>query len=95
MRGSRELLLLRIGDLHHLDRLRPVGRAELDRVAFARLEQRAGDWRDPAHLALLQPRLVDAEDGDRALGIAWPAGIEPILAEKDIAGAPLASADCY
>ena len=32
---------------------------------------------------------------DRALGIAWPAGIEPILAEKDIAGVPLASADRY
>ena len=32
---------------------------------------------------------------DRALGIAWPAGIEPILAAKDIAGVPLASADCY
>jgi dTDP-4-dehydrorhamnose 3,5-epimerase len=32
---------------------------------------------------------------DRALGIAWPPGIEPILAEKDTAGAPLASADCY
>jgi dTDP-4-dehydrorhamnose 3,5-epimerase len=32
---------------------------------------------------------------DRALGIAWPAGIEPILAAKDVAGVPLASADCY
>ena len=32
---------------------------------------------------------------DRALGIPWPAGIEPILAAKDIAGVPLASADCY
>jgi dTDP-4-dehydrorhamnose 3,5-epimerase len=32
---------------------------------------------------------------DRALGIAWPAGIEPILAAKDAAGVPLASADCY
>jgi dTDP-4-dehydrorhamnose 3,5-epimerase len=32
---------------------------------------------------------------DRALGIAWPAGIEPILAAKDLAGVPLASADCY
>ena len=32
---------------------------------------------------------------DRALGIAWPAGIEPILAAKDIAGVPLAAADCY
>ena len=32
---------------------------------------------------------------DRALGIAWPAGIEPILAAKDIAGVPLESADCY
>jgi dTDP-4-dehydrorhamnose 3,5-epimerase len=32
---------------------------------------------------------------DRALGIAWPAGIEPILAAKDVAGVPLASAECY
>ena len=32
---------------------------------------------------------------DLALGIAWPAGIEPILAAKDIAGVPLESADCY
>jgi dTDP-4-dehydrorhamnose 3,5-epimerase len=32
---------------------------------------------------------------DRALGIAWPAGIEPILAAKDVTGVPLASADCY
>jgi dTDP-4-dehydrorhamnose 3,5-epimerase len=32
---------------------------------------------------------------DRALGIAWPAGIEPILAAKDVAGVPLAAADCY
>ena len=32
---------------------------------------------------------------DCALGIAWPAGIEPILAAKDLAGVPLASADCY
>ena len=32
---------------------------------------------------------------DRALGIAWPAGIEPILAAKDVDGVPLASADCY
>ena len=32
---------------------------------------------------------------DRALGIAWPAGVEPILAAKDAAGVPLASADCY
>ena len=32
---------------------------------------------------------------DRALGIAWPPGIEPILAAKDVAGVPLASADCY
>jgi dTDP-4-dehydrorhamnose 3,5-epimerase len=32
---------------------------------------------------------------DRALGIAWPAGIEPILAPKDAAGTPLAVADVY
>ena len=32
---------------------------------------------------------------DRALGIAWPADIAPILAAKDAAGAPLAAADCY
>ena len=32
---------------------------------------------------------------DRALGIAWPGGVEPILAAKDVAGVPLASAECY
>jgi dTDP-4-dehydrorhamnose 3,5-epimerase len=32
---------------------------------------------------------------DPALGIAWPDGIEPLLAPKDAAGAPLASADVY
>ena len=32
---------------------------------------------------------------DPALGIAWPSGIEPILAAKDIAGTPLSAADCY
>src|SRR5581483_3553541 len=32
---------------------------------------------------------------DRALAIAWPAGIEPILAPKDAAGVPLAVADVY
>jgi dTDP-4-dehydrorhamnose 3,5-epimerase len=32
---------------------------------------------------------------DRALGIAWPAGIEPIFAPKDAAGTPLAVADVY
>ena len=32
---------------------------------------------------------------DRALGIAWPAAIAPILAPKDATGTPLAAADCY
>jgi dTDP-4-dehydrorhamnose 3,5-epimerase len=32
---------------------------------------------------------------DRALGIAWPDAIAPILAPKDATGAPLAAADCY
>lgn len=32
---------------------------------------------------------------DRALEIAWPAGIEPALAAKDAAGVPLAAADVY
>jgi dTDP-4-dehydrorhamnose 3,5-epimerase len=30
---------------------------------------------------------------DPALGIAWPADVEPLLAPKDAAGVPLASAD--
>jgi dTDP-4-dehydrorhamnose 3,5-epimerase len=32
---------------------------------------------------------------DPALGIAWPAGIVPALAPKDVAGVPLAAAECY
>jgi dTDP-4-dehydrorhamnose 3,5-epimerase len=32
---------------------------------------------------------------DPALGIAWPAGVEPVLAAKDAAGVPLAAADVY
>ena len=32
---------------------------------------------------------------DRALGIAWPDAIAPILAPKDATGTPLAAVDCY
>ena len=32
---------------------------------------------------------------DRALGIAWPDALAPILAPKDATGTPLAAADCY
>lgn len=32
---------------------------------------------------------------DPALAIAWPAGVEPVLAPRDAAGAPLARAECY
>ena len=32
---------------------------------------------------------------DAALGIAWPADVQPALAAKDAAGVPLAAADCY
>jgi len=32
---------------------------------------------------------------DPALGIAWPSGIEPVLAAKDAAGLPLADAEVY
>ena len=32
---------------------------------------------------------------DRALGIAWPDAIAPILAPKDATGTSLAAADCY
>ena len=32
---------------------------------------------------------------DPALGIAWPADVEPVLAAKDAAGVPLAAADVY
>ncbi len=32
---------------------------------------------------------------DPAIGIAWPAGIEPVLSAKDEAGVPLAEADCF
>jgi dTDP-4-dehydrorhamnose 3,5-epimerase len=32
---------------------------------------------------------------DRALGIAWPDGVTPLLAPKDATGSPLAAADVY
>ena len=32
---------------------------------------------------------------DAALGIAWPGDTMPTLAAKDVAGVPLAAADCY
>lgn len=32
---------------------------------------------------------------DPAIGIEWPAGIEPMLSAKDKAGVPLAEADCF
>jgi dTDP-4-dehydrorhamnose 3,5-epimerase len=32
---------------------------------------------------------------DRALGIAWPDGVTPLLAPKDATGSPLAAADGY
>src|SRR3546814_12194563 len=38
-----------------------------DLVAFARLQQRAGDRRNPADLAQFEPRLVDADDTHAAL----------------------------
>ena len=57
----------RVAHLQHLDRLRPARRHQLHLVALARLQQRARDRRDPAHLALQAVGLVDALDGDRAL----------------------------
>src|SRR6185312_7119565 len=51
-----------------LDGLDPGGRFQLDHVAFARLQERARDWRDPADAAGARIRLVDADDGDAALG---------------------------
>src|SRR5919108_357248 len=56
-----------VADLEHLDSVAPSGRAQLDGVAFARLQERAGDGRDPAHLAAVEIGLVDADDGDGVL----------------------------
>src|SRR3546814_14456121 len=50
-----------------LDLLDALRRAQVDHVAFARLQQRAGDRRNPADLAQFEPRLVDADDTHAAL----------------------------
>src|SRR5882672_203241 len=56
-----------VADLDDFDRLQAAGRAHLDAVAFPGLEQRPGNGCRPAHLARLQPRLVDPDDANGPL----------------------------
>src|SRR6185312_1757669 len=55
-----------VADPHHFDGFGAGRRAQFDRVAFARLQKRAGDRRHPAHPAAIRVGLVDADDGDGA-----------------------------
>ena len=55
---------------------------------FAQFLYKTSDYWYPAHERTLLWR-------DPALGIAWPAGVEPVLAAKDAAGVPLAAAEIY
>src|SRR5689334_11771036 len=61
--------LLAVADGHDLDPLAAAGRLHLDHIADARLHQRPGDGRDPAHPILLDVGLVDADDGDGLLAV--------------------------
>src|SRR5690606_32647129 len=63
----QEMSGVAVFDFDDLDLFRPARGAQRHHVADAGLHQRARHRRDPAHLALLQPRLVDADDADGAL----------------------------
>ena len=65
--AARSAVAAGVAHRQHLDALRPERRDQRHLVAFARLEQRARDRRDPAHLAGQVVDLVDALDRDRAL----------------------------
>src|SRR5687767_13740383 len=54
-------------DLHDLDLFFATRRAHLHDVAFEGAHDGAGDGRDPAHVALREIDLVDADDLDGAL----------------------------
>src|SRR5262249_8651754 len=62
---------------------RPGRGAQLHRVAFAGLEQGAGDGRDPADLAVFQVGFVDADDGHRLFRAVF-VGIGDGRAEEDL-----------
>src|SRR4051812_42409398 len=67
--GSRGWKLGGGSAVGHFEDLQPLvarGAAQRHRVALARLEQRAGDRRDPGHPALRRLDLVDADDRDAA-----------------------------
>src|SRR6185437_4020855 len=72
-------------DFDHLDIVDPLGRAHLDHVAFLGAQQRLGDRRDPAHMALVELDLVDADDLDGAL-LAAAVGVGHGRAEEDLLG---------
>jgi len=55
---------------------------------FADLEYRLTDYYAPQH-----ERTILWNDPD--IGIAWPVTRDPVLSEKDAAGARLADADVY
>src|SRR5688500_18331769 len=80
-------------DLHDLDLFLAGGRAHLHDIAFVRAQNGAGDGRDPAHMALREVDLVDADDLDRAF-LALLAGAGDGGAEEDLVGpGPLGRVD--
>src|SRR5216683_920893 len=72
-----------VTDFEHLDRLGPGRGAQLDGIALMRLQEGAGDRRDPADLAAVEVCLVDADDRDRLLG-AMLIGIGDAGPEEDL-----------
>src|SRR5215216_6114131 len=80
-------------DLHDLDLFLACGRAHLHDVAFEGAHDGAGDGRDPAHMALREVDLVDADDLDRAL-LALLVGAGDGGTEEDLVGrGPLGRVD--
>ncbi len=58
----------RIFDGDDFDGLDAARRRQLDNVAFARLEKRARNRRNPAHALGIRGRFIDTDDGDGFLG---------------------------
>src|SRR3954454_21977805 len=72
-----------VADFDDLDWLDAGGGAQVDDVAFVRLQQRAGDRGNPADAAVIRIDLVDTNDRDRSLGSVAD-GIGHRGAEKDL-----------
>jgi dTDP-4-dehydrorhamnose 3,5-epimerase len=69
-------------------RLHPVCRGQAPGLDSARFLYKTTDYYSPAHERTLQWN-------DPQLAIPWPINGEPLLAAKDKAGTPLASAETF